>query len=326
MKEFADFKAMIDNCYNRYKSKCAITIKGEYRRNINYFNYKFDIYSLSRALKNRENLIKENKIAILSENRYEFLVTYLANALLKNTVIIIDNNLSKNAIEKIIKKQKINTIFFSNKNKDKIVEIYKLNSNTKKRNKKNIMNLIKYDQTNQFPFIEYEKLINFGRYIENYSTDNKIEQADQNDKPQKTIIVNKNFTQECSEEGILEKAYKLGKNLKMKRTRKMQNISQINTFCTMVAMIILPIMYGLNIVYGDEQECLDNIRIEQEEFNEANIEYRNNKYKIENINSQISISKIEEKNIQKIRKESSKITLVRNNKGNQNKKREEIVV
>ena len=94
----------------------------------------------------------------------------------------------------------------------------------------------------------------------------------------------------------------------------------------MVAMIILPIMYGLNIVYGDEQECLDNIRIEQEEFNEANIEYRNNKYKIENINSQISISKIEEKNIQKIRKESSKITLVRNNKGNQNKKREEIVV
>ena len=47
---------MIDNCYNRYKSKCAITIKGEYRRNINYFNYKFDIYSLSRALKNKENL------------------------------------------------------------------------------------------------------------------------------------------------------------------------------------------------------------------------------------------------------------------------------
>ena len=59
---------------------------------------------MARVIKSKENQIRNNKIAIISEFRYEFLVTYLANIMVNNTVILIDNKLSKNAIEKVIKK------------------------------------------------------------------------------------------------------------------------------------------------------------------------------------------------------------------------------
>ena len=120
MKEALTIKELIDFAYSRYKSKKAIGIDIGYIKEINYFNYRFDIYSLVRAINSK---INDKKVAIISENRYEFLVTYLANIILKNTIVIIDSNLSSKAIERIIKKYNIKTIFFSNKNKNKILEI-----------------------------------------------------------------------------------------------------------------------------------------------------------------------------------------------------------
>ena len=110
MKEALAIKELIDFAYSKYKSKKAISIDIGYIKEINYFNYRFDIYSLVRAINSK---IKDKKVAIISENRYEFLVTYLANIILKNTIVIIDSNLSQKAIEGIIKKYNIKTIFFS---------------------------------------------------------------------------------------------------------------------------------------------------------------------------------------------------------------------
>ena len=104
MRKINTVKELVDFAYNRYKTKKAITIESDYIKNINYFNFRFDIYSMARVIKSKENQIRNNKIAIISEFRYEFLVTYLANIMVNNTVILIDNKLSKNAIEKVIKK------------------------------------------------------------------------------------------------------------------------------------------------------------------------------------------------------------------------------
>ena len=162
MRKINTVKELVDFAYNRYKTKKAITIESDYIKNINYFNFRFDIYSMARVIKSKENqirnnninniiimgkIIRNNKIAIISEFRYEFLVTYLANIMVNNAVILIDNKLSKNAMEKVIKKYNINTIFFSSTYKEKVLEIIK-------NNNCNNFNLINFDSENQFPIIE----------------------------------------------------------------------------------------------------------------------------------------------------------------------------
>lgn len=293
MKKVNNIKELIDFSYNKYKSKKAITIESEYEKNINYFNLKFDIYSLARALKSKRTNIKEQKVAILSENRYEFLITYLANLIVKNTVVIIDSNLEKTAIEKAIKKHQINTIFFSNKNKDKIIEIYKINEKNK-NNKRKIVNLINFDPTNKFPIIEYEKLMNIGRYIENYSIDN-YEGQEENNKYKNTIIVDKEGTREYYEQDILETTYIIGENIKLKKKKKIEPLYDINSFYKIVMEILLPISYGLNIQYGmfeDYTKKIENIKIEHDSKKEVIITYRNNNYRIQNIGKETNVVKL----------------------------------
>lgn len=317
MRKALNFKELLDNSYNRYKSQKAITIDYGYEKNINYFNYKFDIYSLARALKSRRISMKNKKIAIISENRYEFLVTYLANIILKNTVFIIDSNLSKSEIEKIIKKQNISTIFFSNKNKDKIIDIYKLNIEHKNINKRKIINLVNFDSNNKFPIVDYEKLINIGRYIENYSIDNVIEKIEKNNL--NTIIITKNGSKAYSEEELINSAYIIGKNIRVIKKRKIQSLYEINSFYKIVIGILLPIMYGLNIKYFTTEidKKTKNIEIEEYSDEKAVIVYKNIEYQIENINEMIKVMRIDKRNrILKKRKElgEQNFILIKNSK------------
>ena len=209
---------------------------------------------MARVIKSKENQIRNNKIAIISEFRYEFLVTYLANIMVNNTVILIDNKLSKNAIEKVIKKHNINTIFFSSTYKEKILEIIK-------NNNCNNFNLINFDSENQFPIIEYEKLINIGRYIENYSIDNLSKEEN---REKSTIIV--------SLAG-----------------------EKVNTFYEVVIGIILPMICGLNTKYFADNELIKNDLLIIEENNKNMvILYRKHKYLVEHTGINTYVARAEE--------------------------------
>ena len=97
MKKIENIKQLVDERYNFNKGKTAISINNEnFVKNINYFNYKFDIYSMVRALESK--YIVNSSVAILAENRYEFMITYLGNAILGNKVIIINPNCSSNLV------------------------------------------------------------------------------------------------------------------------------------------------------------------------------------------------------------------------------------
>lgn len=315
MSKVSTIKGLIDFAYNKYKTKNAVSIENEYTKNINYFNYRFDIYSLARAI---ESKIKDRNIAIISENRYEFLVTYLANVILENKVIVIDNNLSQNAIIKTIKKYGINTIFFSERNKEKILEISKNNFKKKK------LNLINFDSNNKFPIIEYEKLINIGRYIENYSIDNI---PDTDEKIKNITIVNLTGAREYSQQDFITSAYIIGKTMRIKRKKKIQINDTINSFYQIVVKIIVPMLYGLNIQITDTN-CLDakyNIDIVHEEKNRITVKYRSNKYLIENINVYTYVMKIEDELIsRKSKREEPNFVLIKSDKREkikENKKR-----
>ena len=285
MRKINTVKELVDFAYNRYKTKKAITIESDYIKNINYFNFRFDIYSMARVIKSKENQIRNNKIAIISEFRYEFLVTYLANIMVNNTVILIDNKLSKNAMEKIIKKHNINTIFFSSTYKEKILEIIK-------NNNCNNFNLINFDSENQFPIIEYEKLINIGRYIENYSIDNLSKEEN---REKSTIIVSLAGEKKYSQQEFIESANVIAKTARIRKRKERNALEQVNTFYEVVIGIILPMICGLNTKYFADNELIKNDLLIIEENNKNMvILYRKHKYLVEHTGINTYVARAEE--------------------------------
>ena len=278
-------KELVDFAYNKYKTKKAITIESDYIKNINYFNFRFDIYSMARVIKSKENQIRNNKIAIISEFRYEFLVTYLANIMVNNAVILIDNKFSKNAMEKVIKKHNINTIFFSSTYKEKILEIIK-------NNNCNNFNLINFDSENQFPIIEYEKLINIGRYIENYSIDNLSKEEN---REKSTIIVSLAGEKKYSQQEFIESANVIAKTARIRKRKEMNALEQVNTFYEVVIGIILPMICGLNTKYFADNELIKNDLLIIEENNKNMvILYRKHKYLVEHTGINTYVARAEE--------------------------------
>lgn len=285
MRKINTVKELVDFAYNRYKTKKAITIESDYIKNINYFNFRFDIYSMARVIKSKENQIRNNKIAIISEFRYEFLVTYLANIMVNNAVILIDNKLSKNAMEKVIKKYNINTIFFSSTYKEKVLEIIK-------NNNCNHFNLINFDSENQFPIIEYEKLINIGRYIENYSIDNLSKEEN---REKSTIIVSLAGEKKYSQQEFIESANVIAKTARIRKRKEMNALEQVNTFYEVVIGIILPMICGLNTKYFADNELIKNDLLIIEENNKNMvILYRKHKYLVEHTGINTYVARAEE--------------------------------
>ena len=285
MRKINTVKELVDFAYNRYKTKKAITIESDYIKNINYFNFRFDIYSMARVVKSKENQIRNNKIAIISEFRYEFLVTYLANIMVNNAVILIDNKLSKNAMEKVIKKYNINTIFFSSTYKEKVLEIIK-------NNNCNNFNLINFDSENQFPIIEYEKLINIGRYIENYSIDNLSKEEN---REKSTIIVSLAGEKKYSQQEFIESANVIAKTARIRKRKEMNALEQVNTFYEVVIGIILPMICGLNTKYFADNELIKNDLLIIEENNKNMvILYRKHKYLVEHTGINTYVARAEE--------------------------------
>ena len=285
MRKINTVKELVDFAYNRYKTKKAITIESDYIKNINYFNFRFDIYSMARVIKSKENQIRNNKIAIISEFRYEFLVTYLANIMVNNAVILIDNKLSKNAMEKVIKKYNINTIFFSSTYKEKVLEIIK-------NNNCNNFNLINFDSENQFPIIEYEKLINIGRYIENYSIDNLSKEEN---REKSTIIVSLAGEKKYSQQEFIESANVIAKTARIRKRKETNALEQVNTFYEVVIGIILPMICGLNTKYFADNELIKNDLLIIEENNKNMvILYRKHKYLVEHTGINTYVARAEE--------------------------------
>lgn len=285
MRKINTVKELVDFAYNKYKTKKAITIESDYIKNINYFNFRFDIYSMARVIKSKENQIRNNKIAIISEFRYEFLVTYLASIMVNNAVILIDNKLSKNAMEKVIKKYNINTIFFSSTYKEKVLEIIK-------NNNCNNFNLINFDSENQFPIIEYEKLINIGRYIENYSIDNLSKEEN---REKNTIIVSLAGEKKYSQQEFIESANVIAKTARIRKRKEMNALEQVNTFYEVVIGIIMPMLCGLNTKYFADNELIKNDLLIIEENNKNMvILYRKHKYLVEHTGINTYVARAEE--------------------------------
>ena len=182
-----------------------------------------------------------------------------------------------------IKKDEI--IYEKFMNKQKVLEIIK-------NNNCNNFNLINFDSENQFPIIEYEKLINIGRYIENYSIDNLSKEEN---REKSTIIVSLAGEKKYSQQEFIESANVIAKTARIRKRKEMNALEQVNTFYEVVIGIILPMICGLNTKYFADNELIKNDLLIIEENNKNMvILYRKHKYLVEHTGINTYVARAEE--------------------------------
>lgn len=119
---------------------------------VNEKNFKLTYDEIYNESKIFGSIIKNNSISIIiAKNNIECLIGYISLIILNRTTILIDENFSKNFLNKIIKKYKVNYIYAPEETKNNFKNlntIYKKNNyfifetNNKINNKINKMNLL----------------------------------------------------------------------------------------------------------------------------------------------------------------------------------------
>ncbi len=109
METIYNIKQLLNNTYNKYKNNVAYQMRN---RQILYGDFINDIQALGTSLISLR--LRNKKIGIIAENRYEWELSYLAIMCTSNIVVPIDKTLPKDEIETIIKRVGIDTLICSN--------------------------------------------------------------------------------------------------------------------------------------------------------------------------------------------------------------------
>ena len=129
--EFTDLKDMLKKSGEAYGDRTAYVFKTEEEgkfREISHKEFRNDINYLGTALINMG--LKGKRVAVISENRYEWGVAYLAVATGVGVIVPLDKALPDNEIESLMIRSEIEAIIYSNKY-DAIMNHVKEQGNTK---------------------------------------------------------------------------------------------------------------------------------------------------------------------------------------------------
>ena len=128
--EFKDLKDMLNKSGEKYGDRPAYIYKtdepGKFKE-ITHREFRDDINNFGTALINLG--LKDKRIAVISENRYEWGVAYLATATGVGIIVPLDKALPDNEIESLMIRSEIEAIVYSSKY-DKIMNEIKDKKNT----------------------------------------------------------------------------------------------------------------------------------------------------------------------------------------------------
>lgn len=117
--KFTDLKDMLKQTGDAFGNRPAYMFKtdkaGEFRT-ITHKEFRDDINALGTALVKMG--LKDKRIAVISENRYEWELAYLSVATGTGIVVPLDKALPENEIESLILRSQVEAIFYSNKYKE----------------------------------------------------------------------------------------------------------------------------------------------------------------------------------------------------------------
>lgn len=129
-EKFVDLKEMLNKSVEKFESRPAYVFKTEKPgkfKEITYKQFKNDIDSLGTSLINLG--LKDKKIAVIGDNRYEWGVSYLAVTNGTGIVVPLDKALPNNEIESLIMRSEVEAIIYSSKY-DEIMNQLKDKKNT----------------------------------------------------------------------------------------------------------------------------------------------------------------------------------------------------
>lgn len=163
IEKFTDLKEMLNKTVEKFGSRPAYVFKTEEEgklKEITYNEFKSDVDGLGTALINLG--LKDKRIAVIGNNRYEWAVSYLAVTNGTGIVVPLDKSLPENEIENLIMRSEVEAIIYTSKY-DEIMEGLKNKKNT------NLKYFISMDlEESSNGIISFKKLIEKGKeQIEN---------------------------------------------------------------------------------------------------------------------------------------------------------------
>lgn len=120
---------MFDSSTLLYAENTAFLVKdvhGEPYREISYAEFRRDVYALGTALIALG--LKDKKIAVVGENRYEWAITYMATVCGVGTIVPLDKELPENELKTLIEMAKVSAVVYSEKMHKKFPELFSENS------------------------------------------------------------------------------------------------------------------------------------------------------------------------------------------------------
>lgn len=156
--EFKNLREVINNSVKLYSDKNAFIIKEKKEKDVSYKNitykeFKKDIDSLGTALLNLG--LKGKRVAVISKNRYEWAVSYLAVLNGVGIVVPLDKSLPPQEIKSLLERSKADAVIFESNYIDVMKEIREENSKLTK--------FICMDDTTNEEFMSYKKIVEEGR-------------------------------------------------------------------------------------------------------------------------------------------------------------------
>ncbi|MBP3597324.1 MAG: AMP-binding protein [Clostridia bacterium] len=124
--EITDLKDMLNKTKALYKNNVAYKLReseGKYKE-INHEEVRNTVDYLGTALINMG--LKDKRIAIIGENRYEWEIAYLSIVCGTGIVVPLDKSLPENELELVIERSEVEAIFFSKKYMQSLEKIKRL--------------------------------------------------------------------------------------------------------------------------------------------------------------------------------------------------------
>lgn len=123
VEPITDLKDMLNKSYEKYKDEIAFEYKisKDEIKKITYKEFIDDVNGLGTQLIKMGLLGK--RIAVISENRYEWAVAYLATACGVGVIVPLDKSLPANELESLIIRSGVEAIFYSKKYDEIMIDI-----------------------------------------------------------------------------------------------------------------------------------------------------------------------------------------------------------
>lgn len=191
---YDDFYEMLDGLYKNHANKIAVKFwKNDKIIKVTYRNLVRHVCALFNYLEKQE--ICNKHIAVISENRFEYIPIYLSSVF-SNVIVPLDKELDEESLLKCIKKFDINVVFFTNKTKESILQITK--------NKE--IKLINIDE-------EYDKIVAQELPKEDDDIDNFFDEISNVDKDKFCVLVSTSGT-DGEMKGVMLSQYNVVINLR----------------------------------------------------------------------------------------------------------------